>query len=265
MTAAAILVALAGALMLWPRPPSHRRLRQIAGTPGPPRQSLDPWWLVWVLPAAAAAAFGPAAAVAAAMVAGLVSGQHRRTRREAAAARDVEELISGLAVMGAEMSVGAPVAQACRAAADELAAAGAAGPVGPELSRMAARAELGGDPGAASAARAGPVRRLAQAWTTSLEFGLPMGEVLAALRADLVARQEFAARTRAGLAGPRATAVVLAGLPLLGLALGQAMGAAPLHVLLGTGMGGVLLVTGTALSVVGVLWAGRITDRAVPG
>lgn len=263
MTTAAVLLALAGATVLWPRPPSHRRLHLIAGAPAAARRRLDPWWLVWAVPAAALLLFGAAPGAAAAMVAALIDGRRRRTRRDVEALRDAEALISALAVMGAELSVGAPVARACRAAADELAAAGTGGPVGPELARMAARAELGGDPGAASAAGPGPVRRLAQAWSTSLEFGLPMGEILAALRADLVARQDFAARTRAGLAGPRATAAVLAGLPLLGLVLGQAMGASPVRVLLQTGIGGALLVTGTALSVVGVLWAGRITDRAV--
>ncbi|MGH3529759.1 MAG: type II secretion system F family protein, partial [Pseudonocardiaceae bacterium] len=69
---------------------------------------------------------------------------------------------------------------------------------------------------------------------------------------------------QAQLAGPRATAAVLAGLPLLGLALGQAVGAAPLRVLCQTVVGQVLLVIGTAATCVGVLWSARLVSGAVP-
>ena len=263
MIAAAFLVAAAGVVVLWPVPETHHRLVAVSGAPpGAVRGRWDPWMAVWAGPAAAVVVFGPAPAVAAMLVAGLVTRQRRRARADAECDRDLRDLTAALAVMGAELSVGAPVVQACRAAASELMAAGSGGPVGAELSRMAARAELGGDPGVAATA-SGAVRRLAEAWSTSLRYGLPIGDVLAALRADLVARQDFAARTRAGLAGPRATAAVLAGLPILGLLLGEAMGAGPIGVLLQTSVGGVLLVVGTALSVGGVLWSARITDRAV--
>lgn len=263
MIPAAFLIAAAGVVALWPIPESHRRLA--AATDGPegrPSGRWELWTAVWGGPIAALVIFGPAPAVAAILVAGLVTRQRRRARRAAERDRDLRELTAALAVMGAELSVGAPVVQACRAAASELSVAGGDGPVGAELSRMAARAELGGDPGVVATA-SGAVRRLADAWSTSLRYGLPIGDVLAALRADLVARQEFAARTEAGLAGPRATAAVLAGLPLLGLLLGEAMGAGPVGVLLRTSVGGVLLVIGTGLSVAGVLWSARITDRVV--
>ncbi|MBM7368124.1 type II secretion system F family protein [Gordonia hydrophobica] len=265
MIVAALLVALAGIVVLWPLPEPQRRLSRLTGHAGERNGSAwDPWKAVWAGPVAAAILFGPAPALAALMVAGLVARQRRRARIAAAAERDVGDVIAALAVMGAELSVGAPVVQACRVAAAELVSAGGGGPVGAELSRLAARAELGGDPGAALS-EAQVVRRLAEAWATSLQHGLPIGDMLAALRSDLVARQDFAARTRAGLAGPRATAGVLAGLPLLGILLGEAMGAGPVGVLLNSSLGGILLVIGTGLSVGGVLWAGRITDRAVSG
>ena len=69
---------------------------------------------------------------------------------------------------------------------------------------------------------------------------------------------------QARLAGPRSTAAVLAGLPLLGLALGQAVGAVPLHVLCQTVVGQVLLVIGTAAACIGVLWSARLVSGAVP-
>ncbi|MGB3303950.1 MAG: type II secretion system F family protein, partial [Gordonia sp. (in: high G+C Gram-positive bacteria)] len=222
MTVGIALIAIAGTILLWPVPEATRRLQRLVEHRGPARPPADPVVAIWLLPAVAATVFGPAAAIAGTLIAALVTQQRRKARRDAAHHRDIADLIAALGVMGTELSVGAPVSTACRAAATEL-AGGGEGSVARELARMAARAELGGDPGGGVGVD-GPVRRLAQAWTTSLHFGLPMGDMLAALRADLVARQDFAARTRAGMAGPRATAVVLAGLPVLGLALGQAMG-----------------------------------------
>jgi tight adherence protein B len=64
---------------------------------------------------------------------------------------------------------------------------------------------------------------------------------------------------RAGLAEPRATALVLAALPVLGLILGTALGADPLHWLLGSAPGRLVLVAGLALEAVGTWWSWRIT------
>jgi tight adherence protein B len=58
--------------------------------------------------------------------------------------------------------------------------------------------------------------------------------------------------------------VVLAVLPLLGVALGHAMGAAPLSVLRNTTTGQVLLVIGSGLACAGVLWSARLVSRVVP-
>ncbi len=63
------------------------------------------------------------------------------------------------------------------------------------------------------------------------------------------------------MAGARATAVILAGLPLLGILLGQLIGAQPLSFLLSGHAGGWLLVVGLALACGGLLWSDRITDR----
>ena len=168
--------------------------------------------------------------------------------------------------MTAEMSVGAPMVRACRAAAEELSGPGTAAAdavVAGELVRIAARVELGGgvDPAAVPADLPG-LRRVGEAWAISVQHGLPMVALLESLRTDLVQRKDFAARTDAGLAGPRATAMVLAGLPLLGLGLGQLMGAAPLSVLLGTPLGSILLVLGVGLAAAGVVWADAIVAKA---
>ncbi|QRY64826.1 type II secretion system F family protein [Gordonia sp. PDNC005] len=215
-------------------------------------------WAVAGSPLLVGAVAGAAPAVASVLVAATVIGVRRRSVRSAAQELRDAQVRRALSVMIAEMSVGAPIVHACRSASDELSRDGPSD-VASELARMAARAELGGDPvdGAAG------LERLAAAWAASAGRGLPMIDLMQSLRADLAARAEHASRTRAGLAGPRATAAVLAMLPLLGVALGQAMGAEPLAVLLRPGVGGILLVIGTALAVAGVWWTAAITEKVM--
>jgi tight adherence protein B len=56
---------------------------------------------------------------------------------------------------------------------------------------------------------------------------------------------------------------VLAGLPVLGVGLGQLIGADPVGFLLSGGVGGWLLVIGTTLACIGLLWSDRITRRVL--
>jgi tight adherence protein B len=63
------------------------------------------------------------------------------------------------------------------------------------------------------------------------------------------------------MTGPKASAGALALLPVLGIALGEAIGAGPLGVLTGTGLGQALLLAGVTLLCAGVLWSGRITSQ----
>ena len=57
---------------------------------------------------------------------------------------------------------------------------------------------------------------------------------------------------------------LLAGLPLLGLAMGAGIGADPWAVLTRTGTGQVLLVAGVGLEAAGLMWSSRLIARAVP-
>jgi tight adherence protein B len=82
-----------------------------------------------------------------------------------------------------------------------------------------------------------------------------------AAQRDIAERQRFSARLASGMAGARATAAILAGLPVLGLLLGQLIGARPLGFLLGGHAGGWLLVVGLTLACGGLMWSDRITDR----
>jgi tight adherence protein B len=72
----------------------------------------------------------------------------------------------------------------------------------------------------------------------------------------------FARQVLARMAGPRTSATVLAVLPALGVALGEAIGAHPLRLL--TGPGQMLLAFGVALLCAGVAWCGRLTGQVVP-
>ena len=72
------------------------------------------------------------------------------------------------------------------------------------------------------------------------------------------------AQLSASLAGTRATAAILACLPVLGVLLGQLIGARPVRFLFSGGPGGVLLLIGVTLISAGLIWADRIIDRLVP-
>lgn len=257
----AVIVCSALALLVWPSGEAARRMRRVAGdAPEAARLRLPGWAAVVAVPALALTV-GPAAAVAAGIVAAVWIRRVRARSAQRVAVADEAELRRALAVMVAEMSVGSPMVGACRAAADELGGAGGSRVAG-ELARIAAHVELGGEldglpPGIPGSGR------IFQAWSTSVRHGLPMAALLEAVRRDLAQRRDFTARTEASLAGPRATAMVLAGLPLLGIGLGQLMGAHPIGVLLNSAPGGILLVVGVALAAAGVLWADAIVAKVL--
>ncbi|MFC3243247.1 type II secretion system F family protein [Gordonia humi] len=235
MTVAPLLAAAGGVILLWPRPAVWRRLP--ARAVDRDRRVVDTMWAAAAAPLVVALLVGAAAGVAIAIATATVMGLRRRAARRADRERRRDELRRGVSVMIAEMSVGAPLSAACASAAEELSRDGPS-EVAAELAQMAARVELGGDPADVVVRGDRGVDRLAAAWAASARWGLPMIDLLQMLRSDLSARAEHVARTRAGLAGPRATAMVLAGLPMLGIGLGQLVGAHPLTVLLGPGIGG---------------------------
>ncbi len=64
------------------------------------------------------------------------------------------------------------------------------------------------------------------------------------------------------MAGPRATVHVLAGLPVIGLLLGTAIGARPIDFLLGSVPGAGCVLGAVLLDALGIAWARRIARRA---
>jgi tight adherence protein B len=111
--------------------------------------------------------------------------------------------------------------------------------------------------------RAAPALRwLAVTLDVCRRTGAPVAAALDGLAAALEAEEAAAADRAAALAGPRATAVVLAALPLGGVALGLLVGADPLGTLVGTGPGRGCLALGVGAWVAGMWWTTRLVHRA---
>jgi tight adherence protein B len=87
---------------------------------------------------------------------------------------------------------------------------------------------------------------------------------LSAVRADLDADLQTRRAVREALTGPISSAVLLAGLPVVGVALGAAMGARPGEVLLHSPIGVASLCTGVVLELLGIGWTLAMARRATP-
>jgi tight adherence protein B len=96
----------------------------------------------------------------------------------------------------------------------------------------------------------------------SAATGAGQAEVLDRLAVTLRQEEQAAQERETALAGPRATAALLALLPLGGLALGALLGAQPWRVLVGTSPGRVCLLAGGALWLVGRGWSTMLVRRA---
>lgn len=254
---AAVLLSLA--LLVSPSSPRHR-LRSAGAGPG--IRLSAPW--VCAIGAgvfAGAAVMLPLTTVVAIAVVGATTGLRLRRRgRGRRGSQEGRALEDALDLLVGELRVGAHPVQAFSVAADE-----SGGRVGECLRAVAARARLGADVAAGLRAVAPTSAlpaywdRLAVCWQLANDHGLAISALMRAAQLDIAERQRFSARVQAGLAGARATAAILAGLPVLGVLLGHLLGARPLSLLLGSG--GWLLVSGLTLACAGLLWADRITDR----
>ncbi|WP_435204391.1 type II secretion system F family protein [Micromonospora sp. bgisy143] len=88
--------------------------------------------------------------------------------------------------------------------------------------------------------------------------GAPLAELIERIEADARATDRGLAAAAAQAAGARATAWLLAALPMGGIGLGYGIGVDPLAVLLHSTVGGVCAVLAVALQVVGLFWAERL-------
>lgn len=266
------LALTAGAVLSWPgRGPAHRLRRLIAP---PARHRFTTHRLAWrpgapvligLATVVALLSFGVGVAVAVAVGGVTIRWlwrSHRELARQLSSAEAMADAVRGLV---AELRSGAhPMAAAESAARD------AREPARAVLAAIAATSRLGGDLAATvdgfaagNPALAPVLRPLTRAWSLAQRHGLPLADVLDAVRKDVTDRVRFAQRVRARMAGPRASGTVLAVLPVLGIVLGEAMGAHPTHVLLVSLLGQTLLAVGTVLICAGLYWITRLTSRAV--
>jgi tight adherence protein B len=252
-------LALALAVLVAPRASRHRLIPV-----RPSRRVLPAKAVVVAVAAAMTMALPLTVTLAAGILAATLMRRRRRSTARHAHAREAAALQSALDVLIGELRVGAhPVA------AFEVAAREVDGPVAESLCGVAARARLGADvaAGLRSFAASSPLsahwERLALFWGLAQDHGLAIATLMRAAHRDVVERERFSAHVDAGMAGARTTGMVLAGLPVLGIGLGQLIGADPLNFLLSGGAGSWLLVAGTTLACCGLLWSDRITEKGV--
>src|SRR6476619_6495720 len=193
--------------------------------------------------AAAGLQFGIGVGIAAAILPALAWRllRWRALRRKRAA--DDKALNAALGLICAELAAGSRTDHALLAAAD------VAGRFDAAFRAVAHAVEEAGDPAAALV-------------SVAVRTGAPVAAVLDRARNDVADRMGIARDLAAAVSGARASAALLAVLPVLGVAMGVGLGAAPLEVLFRTSVGHGALAAGTVLTAVGVLWTERLISRA---
>lgn len=199
-----------------------------------------------------AVAAGPRAAVLVALAAAAVKvglDQARRRRRDRAAEARRSRVIDLCEAVGAELSAGQTAIAALERAAGDwpliapaARAAASGGDTVGELRRLAR------EPGA------GALRLVAAAWQVSARTGHGLADTLARVADDLRAAEQTRRIVGGELASARATARLLAVLPLLAMAMGAGAGASPWAFLLGQPIGLACLAAGGGLTAAGLAW-----------
>jgi tight adherence protein B len=260
------LLSAALAVLLWPDGPAVRRTRMAAvlgQRAGPLRL---PGFGGPLIPLVAAAATALLAALASTpLVAGLAAAAAFLGARVWAAGRRsgrtdarLQALTEGLSALAADLRSG----RSLEAATDAAVTTCGDEACGRALAR-AVRVPGAAPPQDEYTALGEALDRISAAVRLSGRTGCSLAAVVSAVEDDLRARRRHRLELRAATAAPRASALLLAGLPLLGLAMGSGVGADPWAVLTTTGTGQVLLVAGVALEVLGLTWSRRLVRRAV--
>jgi tight adherence protein B len=229
---AALLVA--GAVLVLTPPASERRVHAIAT-------------------GASAARTPPLVAItdAARKVVGRVGlGPASRRRR----AQQRMRAIQALGALAAELDVGQPPREAMRRAGGQP----CVWPV--TLGAL----DLDGEVAAAldiDATQEPVLLQLAACWRVAADSGAGLAASVGRLAAAARAAEDVRVDLEGQLAGPRATARMLAVLPLVGIGFGMMLGSDPLAWLLTSTPGRACLLGGAALTAVGTWWTGRIAAR----
>lgn len=170
------------------------------------------------------------------------------SRLRPAAPPPIPELLSALA---AELAAGQPTGLAL-----ESAALGLEPPACPQA---IAACRTGADVATALRADARTsgsqaLRGLAACWEVSERSGAGLSVAVSRLAESLRAGADAEAQLAGEVAAVRTSARLLAGLPLLGLLIGQWIGAEPVAWLTGSWVGRGVLLTGLALQALGMAW-----------
>ncbi|MFS3127327.1 type II secretion system F family protein [Nocardioides sp. Bht2] len=216
-------------------------------------------WLVW--PGAVGggvadgARIGWRAGVVAVLLAVLglaVIGLRRRQRARALARERAARVREVCDLLAADLAAGLPTGSALAAAVE----------VWPAWEAVAQSDRLGGS--AAEAMRelahqdgAGDLIQVAAAWQLSQRSGAALTAALAEVARGLADAEQTRRVVRSELASARATARLVAGLPIATLAMGSGMGD-PVGFLVTTPLGWVCLFGGVALIVAGLAWLEQI-------
>ncbi len=221
-------------------------------------------------------AAGPVAAAALGTYAGLAARTvlRRRQHRDQAATR--ARALDELGALAADLRAGLPPADLTPA---DLTPAGLAqsglaqGGLAPADPTAIGRTPVDLTPNGLRRAASGPARaagpctspvdsRLrdltAAVWRLAERTGAPVADLVDRIEADGRAADRGRAAAAAHAAGARATALLLAGLPAGGIALGYAIGVDPLRVLLRTPLGAACVAGALILQLGGLAWADRL-------
>jgi tight adherence protein B len=236
--------------------PHSARLGEITLT-GRPGGRLAAWGLAVLALSVTGSRRGLLAVAGGFVVVAIARGMVRTRRRRQARRLRQRDVLAMCDDLSAELRAGIPTLTAV-----DRACAGRA-----ELGPVSASARLGGDVSAAlrrCAERPGAegLRAVAAAWEVANTSGASLAVVVDRIAAGLRSDDDARAEVLASLGPPRATARLLAVLPLFGLALGSSIGADPIRFLVGTPWGLGCLITGAVLALAGIWWVERLASAA---
>jgi tight adherence protein B len=164
----------------------------------------------------------------------------RRAQTHRSRLRSRRFAVDAVAALASELRAGLPVSVALAASAPAL------------------RGDTAG-PGAA-----GVARRVSEAIDVAQTSGAPLADVLDRLDTHLRTLDRANAAASAQAAGARASAVLLAVLPVAGVGVGYLISADPLDVLLHTGFGAACLGVASVLQFAGLAWSVRLSRVELP-
>ena len=217
------------------------------------------WWLLLLPGAVALVTVGSTVPAVLLLLAAMAAVGARSLvdlrRRRASASRTAERVLETCELVASELVAGQSTVVALRRAAEEW----------PDLAPVAEAGELGGDPAAslvdlARTPGAADLRLVAAAWTVAHRTGGGLADALDRVAATIRDRRATRRVVESELASARATARLVAALPLVMLLLGGGQGSGPWSFLLGHPVGLVCLAGGLALGLAGLWWIERIAD-----